>query len=357
MLLCALRRWPAESWPVEEDSVDGTNNTSWNDHPICSKVPAPVPVITAVHAPSLVSVSLLGCCVQAKIPCHTFSGMNESVTPCRNCMLLLTCLLTSTCMRRWQVLMWPRHEALAFQDRRMEIDFRLYWVHLSHPVAVLASLLLLLRHAGDARSCREICLMPSVICNLRYAHLTAPLKLLCPPAASNQLWAVALTHMSRLTNFTIKSLHLAYSTFICILRSASLACKCLHRQCFVTQLLIQVLTFQVRAMNFNAMLRSGPASAWQLPACMHTTSTYFGARGRPGSDARPSTQRQRRLSRRLWPAWLSPCWRRTPMSARRLIQPWHTPFLAGASSSCRWSDCLALIHHLESVQLSLACWW
>ncbi|CAL8467300.1 g6837 [Coccomyxa elongata] len=49
----------------------------------------------------------------------------------------------------------------------MEVDFRLYWVRLSHPVAVLASLLLLLRHAIDARNCREICLMPSVVCNLR----------------------------------------------------------------------------------------------------------------------------------------------------------------------------------------------
>lgn len=68
---------------------------------------------------------------------------------------------------RWQVLVWPRHDALAFRDRRMEIDFRLYWVRLSHPVAVLASLLLLLRHGVDSTKCREICLMPSVICNLR----------------------------------------------------------------------------------------------------------------------------------------------------------------------------------------------
>lgn len=70
----------------------------------------------------------------------------------------------------------------------MEVDFRLYWVRLSHPVAVLTSLLMLLRHAIDARDCREICLMPSVVCNLRFDHFMPAFPIwLCPPAVSNQL--------------------------------------------------------------------------------------------------------------------------------------------------------------------------
>ncbi len=67
--------------------------------------------------------------------------------------------------------MWPRHGALAFRDIHAEADFRHYWEILSHPVSVLASLLLMLRYMALAQSGQETCQMPAAICALRYTDL------------------------------------------------------------------------------------------------------------------------------------------------------------------------------------------
>lgn len=94
--------------------------------------------------------------------------MRGTASACVDYSHVISHFLTCLCVSRWQDLLWPRAGALAFRDRHLEAHFRHYWERLSHPLAVLASLVLLVRYLNLARSSRELCQMPAAICTLRW---------------------------------------------------------------------------------------------------------------------------------------------------------------------------------------------